>query len=181
MSRPCSDRPARIDIPPGCVYGTEGVDGAASADMAQMVLMAADGLRNDQIAARVTCQYGNVCERANDSSTAAVRSGCRVAVAKAVLRAAPGRPRGPTPGAADRRLFPPQVRAEVIRLACERPSTAPGSSPAIPTSPPRPAGSSTSTPAAGRVKRRSRPDPNPVSRLPAKQHGAWDPPSLSWR
>ena len=26
------------------------------------------------------------------------------------------------PGAADRRLFPPQVRAEVIRLACERPS-----------------------------------------------------------
>jgi len=26
------------------------------------------------------------------------------------------------PGAADRRLFPPQVRAEVIRLACERPA-----------------------------------------------------------
>jgi len=26
-----------------------------------------------------------------------------------------------SPGAADRRLFPPQVRAEVIRLACERP------------------------------------------------------------
>src|SRR5450755_1243151 len=26
------------------------------------------------------------------------------------------------PGAVDRRLFPPQVRAEVIRLACERPA-----------------------------------------------------------
>src|SRR5450755_1407749 len=26
------------------------------------------------------------------------------------------------PGAGDRRLFPPQVRAEVIRLACERPA-----------------------------------------------------------
>ena len=42
---------------------------------AQMVLMAADGLRNDQIATPV-----------------AVRAGCRLAVAQAVLRAAPSRP-----------------------------------------------------------------------------------------
>jgi hypothetical protein len=100
------------------------------------------------------------------------------------------------PGVADRRLSPPRVRAEVIRLACERPadsqvplgrwssaelareavtrgicehisgvtvwrwlsqarssrgSIAPGSSPAIPSSLPRPAASSTYTPGAGKV------------------------------
>jgi len=47
---------------------------------AQMVLMAANGLRNDQIAAQV-----------------ALRSRCRLAVAKAVFRAAPGWPGGPAP------------------------------------------------------------------------------------
>ncbi len=45
---------------------------------AQMVLMAAEGLRNDQIAARL-----------------ALRTRGRLAVAQAVLRAAPGRPGGP--------------------------------------------------------------------------------------
>ena len=71
---------------------------------AQMVLMAADGLRNDQIAARLRCGRDVISQwrkRFFEQPSPASRTG---------------------PGAADRRLFPPRVRAEVIRLACERPA-----------------------------------------------------------
>ena len=71
---------------------------------AQMVLMAAEGMRNDQIAAQLRCGREVVSQwrrRFFEQRLAGLRTG---------------------PGAAGRRLFPPQVRAEVIRLACERPA-----------------------------------------------------------
>ena len=71
---------------------------------AQMVLMAADGLRNDQIAAG--CAAVAMSSRSGESGSSS--------------SAWPAWRTGP--GAADRRPFPPQVRAEVIRLACERPA-----------------------------------------------------------
>ena len=70
---------------------------------AQIVLMAADGLRNDQIAKRLRCGRDVVSQWR-----------------KRFRRAAPRWRTGP--GAADRRLLPPQVRAEVIRPACEPPA-----------------------------------------------------------
>ena len=69
-----------------------------------MVLMAADGLRNDQIAARLRCGRDVVSQwrkRFFEQRLAGLED---------------------RPGAVGRRLFPPQVRAEVIRLACERPA-----------------------------------------------------------
>jgi len=71
---------------------------------AQMVLMAAEGMRNDQIAARLRCGRDVVSQwrkRFFEQRLAGLED---------------------RPGAADRRPFPPQVRAEVIRLACERPA-----------------------------------------------------------
>lgn len=56
---------------------------------AQMALMAADGLRNDQRAARLR-----------------LWSRCRVTVAKAVLRAAFSRPRGPAPAGQTAGFYP---------------------------------------------------------------------------
>ena len=143
-----------------------------------MVLMAAEGLRNDQIAARLRCGRDVVSKwrkRFFEQRLAGLED-----------RPRPGRPR----------LFPPQVRAEVIRLACELPAekgvplarwssaelaagggqardrrdrsrrsrsgagcartrsvrgtTTRGSSPATRSSPRRPAGSLTSTRVAGR-------------------------------
>jgi DNA-binding CsgD family transcriptional regulator len=69
---------------------------------ARTVLMAAEGVRNDEIAARLGCGRDVVSQWRFLSS------------------AWPGSRIGPD--AADRRLFPPRVRAEVIRLACERPN-----------------------------------------------------------
>ncbi len=71
---------------------------------AQMVLMAADGLRNDQIAGRLRVGRDVVSQwrkRFFEQRLAGLET---------------------DPGADGRRLFPPQVRAEVIRLACERPA-----------------------------------------------------------
>src|SRR5438445_12828088 len=71
---------------------------------AQMVLLAADGLRN--------ARSRSVCAAAARSSPSGV-SGSSSSASRASRIG---------PGAADRRLFPPPVRAEVIRLACERPA-----------------------------------------------------------
>src|SRR5450755_4969967 len=71
---------------------------------AQMVLMAADGLRNDQIAIRLRCGRDVVSQ-------------WRKRFFEQRLAGLEDRPRRGRPPA-----FPPQVRAEVIRLACERPA-----------------------------------------------------------
>ena len=71
---------------------------------ARMVLMAADGLRNDQIAARLRCGRDVVSQ-------------WRKRFFEQRLAGLEDRPRRGRPPA-----FPPQVRAEVIRLACERPA-----------------------------------------------------------
>ncbi len=71
---------------------------------AQMVLMAADGLRNDEIAARLRCGRDVVSQwrkRFFEQRLAGLEDRSR---------------RGRPPG------FPPHVRAEVIRLACELPA-----------------------------------------------------------
>ena len=68
---------------------------------AQMVLMAAEGLRNDQIAAQLRCGRDVWRKRFFEQRMAGLED----------------RPRRGRPPA-----FPPQVRAEVIRLACERPA-----------------------------------------------------------
>jgi transposase len=69
-----------------------------------MVLMAADGLRNDQIAARLRCGRDVVSQWRKRFFEQRL----------AGLEDRPRRGRPPT--------FPPQVRAEVIRLACELPA-----------------------------------------------------------
>jgi len=71
---------------------------------AQLVLMAADGLRNDQIAARLRCGRDVVSQ-------------WRKRFFEQRLAGLDDRPRRGRPPS-----FPPQVRAEVIRLACERPA-----------------------------------------------------------
>ena len=71
---------------------------------AQMVLMAADGLRNNEIAHRLRCGRDVVSQwrkRFFEQRLAGLED---------------------RPGAVDQRPFPPRVRAEVIRLACERPT-----------------------------------------------------------
>ena len=71
---------------------------------ARMVLMAADGLRNDQIAAQLQCGRDVVSQ-------------WRKRFFERGLAGLEDRPRrGRPPG------FPPQVRTEVIRLACELPA-----------------------------------------------------------
>ncbi len=70
---------------------------------AQMVLLAADGLRNDQIAARLNCRR-EVVSRASGSSSSAWPA-WRICH-----------------GAAGPRSFPPHVRAEVIAMACALPA-----------------------------------------------------------
>lgn len=72
---------------------------------AQMVLMAADGLRNDQIAARLRCGRDVVSQ-------------WRKRFFEQRLAGLEDRPRRGRPPV----FSPPQVRAEVIRLACERPA-----------------------------------------------------------
>jgi len=71
---------------------------------AQMMLIAADGLRNDQIAARLRVGRDVVSQ-------------WRKRFFEQRLAGLEDRPRRGRPPA-----FPPQVRAEVIRLACERPA-----------------------------------------------------------
>ncbi len=70
----------------------------------QMVLMAADGLRNDEIAAQLRCGRDVVSQWRKRFFEQRL----------AGLEDRPRRGRPPT--------FPPRVRAEVIRLACERPT-----------------------------------------------------------
>ena len=71
---------------------------------ARMVLMAADGMRNDEIAAQLQCGRDVV-------------SLWRKRFFEQRLAGLEDRPRRGRPP-----VFPPQVRAEVIRLACERPT-----------------------------------------------------------
>ena len=71
---------------------------------AQMVLLAADGLRNDEIAGRLRCRREVVSQwrkRFFEQRLAGLRTGH---------------------GADARRSFPPQVRAEVIAMACALPA-----------------------------------------------------------
>ncbi len=71
---------------------------------AQMVLLAAEGLRNDQIAARLNCRREVSRNGASASSSSAWPASrtCR--------------------GGVGRRFFPPHVRAEVIAMACALPA-----------------------------------------------------------
>ena len=72
---------------------------------AQMVLLAADGLRNDEIAARLNCGREVVSQWR-----------------KRFFEQRLAGPRGPSTARSARRLFPPHVRAEVIAMACALPA-----------------------------------------------------------